>query len=122
MGRGRVAMATAGPLWSLNERLASWPGRRPAAVTNHVPLACGFPVCVVGSNPEFRLARARRTSGSERFSLEIRHETQPVYLMYTTMVDGIIPARSAAAASSEGREPWAALKASMSGTSHVLAT
>ena len=42
--------------------------------------------------------------------------------MYTTIVDGIIPARSAAAASSGEKELWAAMKASMSGTSHVLAT
>ena len=42
--------------------------------------------------------------------------------MYTTIVDGIIPARSAAAASSGEKELWAARKASMSGTSHVLAT
>jgi hypothetical protein len=49
--------------------------------------------------------------------------TRPVYfLMYTTIVDGIIPARSAAAASSEEKELWAAWKASMSGTSQVLAT
>jgi hypothetical protein len=44
------------------------------------------------------------------------------FLMYTTIVDGIIPARFAAAASSGGKEFWTAWKASMSGTSHVLAT
>ena len=44
------------------------------------------------------------------------------FLTYTTIVDRIIPARSAAAASSGAKELWAAMKASMSGTSHVLAT
>ncbi len=48
--------------------------------------------------------------------------TRPVYfLMYTTIVDGIIPARSAAASSGE-KELWAGRKVSMAGTSHVLAT
>ena len=62
------------------------------------------------------------TCGEPQAGASSRRTEPGYFLMYTTIVDGIIPARFAAAASSAENELWAAWKASMSGTSQVLAT